>query len=238
MALESSGSTVTGKVLNGVSPNFFEKVGELGSCKLMRQNNPNCDPACTSGMTCNTAGQCITSPTGISVGKVTITGLTTPLELTAVGSSNQYFNSSLPGDLVDPGKAIELSASGADVSAFVLHGNGIKTLSGVDSTWTFAVGQSTTIKWDADPSNGGTIAINFGLDQHGTTPVQMVCEVEDTGSLTITAEMIKQLADLGTTVPPKGVIERHTVDSVLTDKGCIEFVVRSRISRQVFFATE
>jgi hypothetical protein len=187
-------------------------------------------------MTCDTNGQCITYPATQSVGTVTVTGLTQTVEMKGT-SSNQYFKSSLPSPVVEPGASVRLVASGGDISGFTLYGKGISPLVSSDTVWTVATGKDTTIHWEPDPDSGATVMITFGLDQHGTTPVQIVCEVEDTGSLTISADYIAKLIELGTSVPTQGTMERHTVDSVETSKGCIEFSVYSRISAKVQFGS-
>ena len=224
---------ITGIVLAGVVPSTIQnEIADLGSCKLMRQNSTFCDPACEMNMDCDTNGQCIAHPASQNVGAVSITGLAQAVEMPA---ANTYFVSPLPATVVEPGASVQLRAAGGDISGFKLYGKGIKPLVVTDSVWNVAAAQATTISWEAASVSGATIVVSFGLDQHGTTPVQMVCEVEDTGSLVISAEQIKQLVDRGTGVPTEGTIKRRTVDSVQTSKGCIDFTVYSQSKTKVNF---
>jgi hypothetical protein len=229
-------SYITGKVKNGVVPSTIEtEVAHSGQCKLMRQNKTFCDPACAINLVCDTNGQCIAEPASQSVGTVSVTGLAQAVEIPATAPAYSYDKTSLPALVAEPGASIQLTATGGDMSGFQLYGKGVKPLVISDSVWNITAGQATTIRWEPDSVSGATIMARFSLDQHGTTPIEMECEVEDTGSLVISAEQIKTLMDLGTTVPSKGKIERHTVDSIQTDKGCIELTVYSLNSVEVKF---
>jgi hypothetical protein len=224
--IDQSKSFVNGQVQNGVLPTAIQtKVADLGPCKLSRQPNPICNPLCMSGTSCNTDSQCIPSPTDQNVGTVSVTGLVKEVNL----KFGAYFDTTLPGLVAEPGAPVQLTATGNELSGFTLSGKGVTPLVITDSLWSLNEGQPTTIRWAPASVADATIMVRIGLDQHGSNPAQLVCEVEDNGSLTISADQIAQLIALGVSVPEKGMIERHTVDSVQIDKGCIEFTVRSRI---------
>lgn len=229
-------SYVTGSALAGVVPSTKQtKVADFGSCKFIRQNNTFCDPLCEANMDCNSDGQCIAHPASLSLGAVSITGLVEAVEMAATPPAYSYSDMSLPAVPAEPGTSVQLEASGGDIPAFKLSGKGIRPLVVSDSVWNVAAGQATTINWEADSVSGATILISFGLDQHGRTPTQIVCEVEDTGSFVVSAEQIDQLIDLGSSVPTVGTIKRQTVDSVTTSKGCIEFTLFSQSKVEVRF---
>ena len=56
-------SLVSGSVADGVNPvTVLELLDEEGDCKLLRRNNPFCDPPCGAGDVCDFDGSCIPFP--------------------------------------------------------------------------------------------------------------------------------------------------------------------------------
>ena len=75
-------SAVAGEVAEGVIPlTVLQLVHEQGDCRLMRKENPFCDPPCGAGQLCDHDSTCIAYPANISVGEVTVSGLAKPITM-------------------------------------------------------------------------------------------------------------------------------------------------------------
>jgi hypothetical protein len=223
-------SVISGQVADGVVPaTILKKVGQSGTCVLLQQVSPFCDPACPSGTTCDFDGTCIPYPNPVSVGHVVVTGLKVSVDMAPTGQSLTYFNTQLPHPAFDPGACIELTAAGGDTAGFTLHGTGVTPLVIPGEAWVMRYGQALPITWTASGDNQARVLISLNIDQHGLSPVTLVCDVEDSGSYAVPAEMVNALMDFGYTGLAKGDIYRQTVDSVETTLGCVEFKVASHV---------
>lgn len=227
---EDGYSVISGQVADGVVPaTILQKVGENGDCVLLRQISPFCDPSCPSGTTCDFDGTCIPYPEPISVGMVTVKGLNKSVAMEPTAPSDTYFDTQLPHPAFDPGACIELVAEGADIAGFTLYGTGVTPLEMPSDPWVMRYGQPLQISWVPADDPQARILLTLNIDQHGLSPVTLVCDVEDTGSFAVPAEMISALMDFGFTGLAKGDIYRQTVDSVQTVHGCVEFKVVSHL---------
>jgi hypothetical protein len=220
-------SVVSGEVLDAVLPSkILENVGQDGDCTLWRRQNPFCDPPCNPGETCSLAATCIPYPLPKSVGAVTITGLLKPVSMAAL----EYYDTNMPFPAFSPGAAVELVAEGAADPGFTLHGEGFAPISIPKETWVVKKGQPLTVTWTPDSSSKlERVRLRFNIDQHGNSPVELVCEVADTGSKTVPAALLDQLITFGVTGFPSGHITRHTVDSTKVGGGCVRFEVLSHL---------
>jgi hypothetical protein len=223
-------TTFAGAVADGVVPvSVLENVGEEGGCRLLRRNNPFCDPPCGPGSTCDFDGTCIPYPLNHDVGIVTVDGLLEPVMVEPVQPTLEYFDTSLPHPAWDPGMEIELRAAGGDYEAFTLHGYGVEPIEPAGENLVLDPEQSLTVEWV--PGDGvGTIRVELNIDQHGITPVELWCESEDTGSLVVPAEFIAEFVQFGVTGYPSVSYYRETVDRVEIEPGCVEFGVRAHRS--------
>lgn len=228
VSLEADYSAFSGAVADGVVPiSVLEPVGEAGGCVMLRRNNPICDPPCQPSTTCDFSGECIPYPANRDVGTVTVTGLAQAVMVMPVATFD-YFDTTLPAVAFAAGDAVALSADGGDFSPFTLHGEGVAMIAPDVDELTMKKGQPLLIEW-APPAQEGAaqVRIELTIDQHGNTPVKLVCEGPDTGSLEVPTEMIAQLIDFGISGFPSAQFYRQTVDSVTIAPGCVEFVVRS-----------
>lgn len=225
---EGTYSSVSGSVADGVVPDtILELVGEFGPCQLLRRNSPHCDPLCGAGKTCDQDGACIPYPGNMSVGTVAISGLVEPVEMEPSAAGKVYFETDLPCPAFEPGEPILLTASGSDLPGFVLDGVGVEPLEGVDLTSSLAAGTALTMTWTAAADTRATILATLNVDQHGTSPVTLVCETGDTGSLEIASSLIDDLLDAGVSGSPSGILRRRTTDSTDVSDGCVELIVSS-----------
>ena len=220
------GSWVTGIVHDAVSAHdlILQPKETEGSCTLWMGINPNfCDPQCLSDEECGEDGVCHAAPQRKSVGVVTVDGLKEPLELTA-NFQLEYKTWDFVGAPYEVGSAITLSASGDEIEGFVLTGTGVPPLELDDLEWIITPGQPLEINWV--PEDGPwEIWFQLNVDQHGLTPVTLRCVLEDTGSYTVSAEMIDLLIEYGASGASKGRVHRRTMDSAQVSEGCIEVEV-------------
>jgi hypothetical protein len=71
------------------------------------------------------------------------------------------------------------------------------------------------------------------IDQHGLSPVSVVCETADDGSLEVSAALVDRLFAAGISGFPNGTLIRRTADSQSAGGGCVDLVVASERSAAV-----
>jgi hypothetical protein len=69
------------------------------------------------------------------------------------------------------------------------------------------------------------VALTLNVDQHGITPISLVCDLADSGSASIAASLVDALLGAGISGWPNASLSRQTVDSQDFGDGCLEFVV-------------
>jgi hypothetical protein len=214
----------------------LEEMATEGDCTLLRRNNAFCDPPCQAGETCDFSGECIPYPENQDIGIVTIGGLAEDVILTPVEGGFQYFQQQTPHPAFEAGNLIELrtwnTTFGSDI---VMHGVGVETISLGDATeWLIYEGQDFQVTWEPPATPGRSrIHVRLNIDQHGTTPVTMFCEFEDTGSAMLPSVLVDQLINFGVTGFPNATVTRRTMDSADMDAGCVQFEVSSPINPDV-----
>lgn len=238
VSVEEDYSAFSGVVADGVVPiTVHEQVAEGGACVLLRRNNPICDPPCQPGTTCDFTGECIPYPTNHDVGTVSVAGLVQPVEVMPVMATFDYFDTTLMHPAFSPGVAITLSASGGDYSPFTLHGEGVAMIEPASEMVTMKKGQALRLEWAAAADPGaGQIHVELTIDQHGNTPVKLVCDGADSGRLEVPGELIAQFVDFGISGFPSAQFYRQTADSLMVGAGCVDFTVRSH--RETLLAVE
>jgi hypothetical protein len=227
LAMEPEYSSFAGSVADGVVPvSVLEQVGADGDCILLRRNNPFCEPLCMPGQACDFDGTCIPYPINHDVGVVAVSGLLQPVMVEPVPPTYSYFDTSLMHPPFDPGALLELTAAGGDYEAFVLHGYGVAMVEPVADEVALSTGRAVPVEWIPTGSEA-TLRLVLSVDQHGLSPVALVCESADTGSLSISAELMTQFLEFGVSGFPSADYYLQTVDSVDIRPGCVEFVSRS-----------
>jgi hypothetical protein len=224
---EADYTAFSGTVADGVVPiTVLEPVGEGDGCTLLRRNNPFCDPLCMPGTTCDFDGTCIPYPANHDVGVVTVSGLLQAVEIDPTPPNFNYFDTNLDHPAWAPDSPMELRAAGGDYDAFELHGRGVEMIEPTFPELSMAVDQPLEVEWT--PGGGGArVYLALNVDQHGLTPVTLVCEVEDNGSLEVPAELITDFLAFGISGYPVTHYYRQTADSVEIAPGCVDFLVRT-----------
>ncbi len=217
-------ATATGQVNDAVIPATIRfEAGEEGACILWQKIVPYCEEACEPDEACSHDGECVPYPVPQDIGPVTISGLSAPLDLTADDFGN-YWDTSLGYPLFEPGSPIELDAG----DLFSLQGFGVETLVVPEPNWLLVPGEDMTVSWTAS-GHPAWIELTFNIDQHGLSPLTMVCEVPDTGSATLPAALLDQLVNSGVSGYPSAWMRRRTADAYAIQQGCVDLQVFSHV---------
>ena len=217
-------TSVSGKVRDGVIPAEVPTLdNEAAGCKLWHTINPECDPACDPGYTCDHDGTCVAYPANKSVGSVTVDGLNKDVTL----EPPSYFDTEMPHPGFDPGSPITLQAAGEDYPGFTMYGRGVTPIELTGDTWIIKEGEDLTLSWIPADDEDAFVRITLNVDMHGVSPINMVCDLEDTGTATVPAALIDEFLENGVTGFATAYIYRMTADKVDIDPGCVDFLVRS-----------
>lgn len=220
-------SVLDGQVSDGVVPiSVPELVREEAGCRLLRRRNPNCQPACQPGQTCDHSGSCIPFPMSVNIGQVQVFGLEKEVSMEARSPGDRYFDTELPHPVFTPNANITLSSSGQP--SLLLVGHGVEPIRPAENTWLIRRGQPLSVQWN-EPANArsGEVSMQLTIDQHGTSPLSVQCTFADDGSAEVPAVLVDALLDAGVTGYPNGRIVRRTADSQSVPGGCVDLVVGS-----------
>lgn len=235
-------------VYSVVAPN----CDNIGGCQAS-SSNPVCAAAYASGVNsciCVADGLCEPYPSKKSIGTVTVHGIATATGATTFDLENTE-NSYKVGSnttLAYPGFAendpITISATGGEFPGFEVSAHGVGTLALLNAPFRLLREpgstdptryQSLTVNWSPPgPNSTASVELEMNISRHAGTVGFLICEVEDTGSLTISGSLISQLASLGNIAGfPEMVVTRKTSESVDTARGRVELVVQASVERFV-----
>lgn len=166
---------------------FHQESEREGACRLLTYSPSACDPACTAPAVCIDE-VCVTEPSGLSAGAVTLTGVGEQSHAVTEGPLHDYYWDHEGNDVITmPG----LAAAGADVGAFELEVCPITAPTPADD-WSAllaarAPGQDVALTW-SDPVDSARIYLRMttGIGTHGgISPVEIECEGPDVGTLVL-----------------------------------------------------
>lgn len=229
-------SSLDGVVKNGADPaGIPELLSEAGDCRLQRRRHLSCDPICPSGQTCGVDETCVPMPRGQSLETVLVAGLTGgSSRLEPVQPGFKYFDTTLPHPPCAPGDVVRLRTTEGFVGPAELYGLGVEPLVLTTPTWLLERDTALTITWEPGTADARVgITAELSVDQHGATPVRLVCDPPDSGELVVEATVVNAILDAGVSGFPNGRIARRTLDSVRGDFGCVDFVVSSPVTPAV-----
>jgi hypothetical protein len=227
---ETEGYTaVDGVVRDGVAPGSVPEVaGTEGDCRLFRARRLVCDPPCSAGTTCGADGACVPQPLGQDMGPVVLRGLVAPLELLPLQPGNTYFFTRLPHPGFTVGRVVHLSNTPGFLGPLSLFGVGVEPITALDAEWTLVAGAGLTLRWQPPAADfGARVWVEVNIDQHGRSPLTLVCDLPDTGSADLPVAATDALIAAGVTGFPSGRLTRRTVDSSEDAGRCVEFAVTS-----------
>lgn len=211
-AIDETGAytSVFGTVYGGSYPTDIIEtaVAENDVCAVYKFSRHTCT-GCTTSQTCTATDVCTDKPALVSVGEVTLNGVgASPVKLSAVNNNYQY-----AGDLAYPGFAegdqITLAAAGDHYPAFSVTAEGVAPIELSKTAYALSSGSPLTLEWTAGAGEAD-IEVELNISKHGGSAGYLKCEVDDSGSLTIPANLITALIDLGVAGFPQLTLRRST----------------------------
>ncbi len=239
VAVAESFSSVSGAFSNGVVPSSVPTLEhEAGECTLFRRRNPICDTTCESGQTCDFDGSCVPYPKQQDAGVITLSGLSEPVAVLPMAPTNSYSKVDVAHPAFESGDPIAMTSTNGYFGVMTLHGVGVASLIDSPQHWTVAPGYPLDLAWNAPPlESAAHIHFSLNIDQHGGSPLTLVCDFSDNGTAVIPAELIDRLINNGISGKPNGRLTRQTVDSQAVADGCVEFRVTSSVKADVEMVT-
>ncbi len=238
ISLEEGFTSVQGKIESSVAP-FTNRdvVTTDGQCSLLKPVTVFCDPSCIGTTTCSLSGTCVDAPVAISVGDVSVLGLSDPVTMSARAPVFFYTNT---GTLGNPafakGDSIHMQASGELAGqGFGLDVSGIAPIQLNDTSVELADGQPIAISWTESDEVDTRVRIVLNIAQHGGTPGSIECDVSDSGMFVIPESLTSELLARGFSGFPSLSVTRHSTDSTTIGTGdgttgCVEFSAQSKVT--------
>ena len=234
-------TTVLGKVYDGATPAqvVWEAGSKSGACQLSTPRVPFCNTPCGGSAVCVDDDQCQAYPTAHSVGAVKVSGVKTSAgasEFTMNPIANTYQPSGdtkLPFPAFSEGDAISVSAAGGDYKAFTINAHGVDTLELDKDTYALERGKELALGWTAGKSASASIHIKLDISHHGGSKGMIECDTSDSGSLSIGADLIGSLLDLGVAGFPTIVVTRHDDGTASIAPGKVQLTVVSSVETAV-----
>ncbi|MDQ2643214.1 MAG: hypothetical protein M3020_05340 [Myxococcota bacterium] len=206
-------TSVIGKVYSGAYPTdvIETPLASGNGCTTFKFSRQSCiDVTCTGSQVCAAPDVCRDVPKLVSVGKVSIAGID-PGSLMLSGVNNNY---QYPADITYPGfaegAAITLSASGDFYPAFEVSTTGVAPAVMKADSYLLAPGQPLALEWEPGGNADADVSIVLNISKHGGSAGYLRCDTTDTGSLTIPADVLRELIDLGVAGFPSLTLTRRT----------------------------
>ena len=233
------GGSVAGNVADRIDAlQLLVAKESQGSCTLYQRKAAVCSPGCTGQQQCVRDQGCQAFPAPIDVGKVEVTGLVKPVAMSPKGANKDYFFTDFDADPAAPMADLKLTASGGQVAAFSLLGKASPPLLVQNTAATLTKGKALSLNWTPAAASAFVVRLSLNVDQHGLTPVTLVCETADTGAFAAPVALTDALLNYGISGAATATLERLTVDSTPISlpaggKGCVELLAASRVALQV-----
>ncbi len=232
-------SQVVGQVFDGPTPSLvaWNAKRSGGGCELLEKHVPFCSEGCGAAA-CVADETCMEYPDVVDVGIVVVQGVHTAegaSEVTMKPAGGAYQTvGALPFPPFDEGADVVLQAAGKDIGPFTIPSRGIAPLAMPDDAIVLARDTVLDVSW-TPPGVPGISVIHVKLDisHHGGAKAMLVCDVADTGSLTIPADLVTGLLDMGVAGFPTIELTRRAVGAVNAGAGRVELEVQSDLSRAV-----
>lgn len=227
---------VVGQVGDGPIPAnvVWTVTKQEGGCSLSTPSAPFCEAGCGADV-CVADDKCQAYPTNHSVGEVTLQGVKlaaggTDLVLKEIAKSYQPpAGTALAYPPFAGGDEVTLHATGGDYAPFELASKGVDPLSLTSTDYELDVDKALELTWDAPAdTKSARIFVKVDISHHGGAKGKIECDVEDTGSLTISAAMITQLIQLGVAGYPSVVATRQAIGTAKIAPGVVRLEVSSR----------
>ena len=198
---------------------------------MWQRKAATCAPSCTGTQQCVRDQGCKPFPAPLSTGAVTVTGLVKPVVMQPKGANLDYFFTDFDAAPAAVSSHLQLTSAGAAAAAMSLQGIGVPAIELVNPKWTVTKGQPLAVQWKPHPGPW-QIRVALNVDQHGLSPVTVLCDSADTGSLTLSAKLITALLNFGVSGAATATVERRTADQQTVAQGCVELIVASRVAAE------
>ena len=235
-------TSLLGKVYRGTLPEalIWEKKSEANGCTLYTPRVPFCDPGCGTAI-CIENDVCKASPASLSVGRVTVSGVKAESGVTSFTVDpirNNYLTPGtvkLPFPAFDEGDPVAISTAGGDLAPFTITGSGIAPLQMTGSgSYPVAKGKPLDLTWKSPgAASKSRIQVKLDISHHGGTKGKIECDVPDTGALSIPADLVGRLMDLGVAGFPTVMVTRSSIASAATSGGRVDLRIYSYIESPV-----
>lgn len=234
-------TTLVGKVYDGPTPStiLWETALSDAACALATPRVPYCNTPCGGSAACVDDDHCADYPTARPVGDVTASGLHTSVgessfTMTAIASTYQVpAQTTLAYPPFAEGEAVRLVAAGSYFAGFTLESEGIAPLVLTSTSLVLKSGEPLPLTWTPGAAGVAKIHVELDISHHGGTKGQIECETDDTGALTISAEMITELLSLGVAGYPSVIVKRRAVGSAAVAAGRVDLEIASTVEQQV-----
>jgi hypothetical protein len=218
----------------------WDMTQEKEGCKLLEPRTPFCYPPCEVGG-CVEDYVCAAEHNCFDVGTVNIKGLQNAegKESLSLRLVVKKYNPPSENLLYPPfaeGDPVRLEASGAEaVEAFSIESSGIAPLEVLTPDGVFMdYDTPVTLEWvPATIADNSRIEIRVDISHHGGQRGEIVCDVADTGSFEIPADMVTALMDLGYAGLPSLTVERFALGSTTIAQGRVDLRVSSIVEQMI-----
>jgi hypothetical protein len=223
-------TAIFGKVYSGPYPtDIIETViGSDDNCKVYKYSLQACyDPTCPGEQTCVAENVCETKPVPVSVGDVSVAGIgDTSLKLAATNLNYQY-PLDLPYPGVTEGEPVTLTGTGDAFPAFTVSATGVAPIATSESSYLITSGEPLTVTWTPGADPGTEVTATLNVSKHGGSAGYVLCKTTDSGTLTIAADVVKALVELGVGGFPELLLKRSTHGESTVGDGKIGLEVES-----------
>lgn len=230
-----------GKVFDGPTPDttVWDLVSADGGCRLLTPRAPWCEGGCGPDA-CVEDGVCHPWPKARTVGTVQVSGVKGPdgkatLAIDPIGTSYQPTGGTLPYPAFGAGDPIIVAAAGSDLCGpFEAQASGVAPLELTSGPVGIVPGTPLALTWAAPGLTvGAMIHVKVDLSHHGGSKGLLLCEVEDTGALTVPLALSDGLVALGYSGFPTIVVTRRSTGSAVIPPGRVDVVVSSAVELPV-----
>jgi hypothetical protein len=203
-----------GFVTEGPTPvaNRWVEAQSANGCTLYTPKAPFCDPACGSSAVCVSDDKCENNATPKAVGNITLKGLANgDVTMSPLGANSNYqpkAGVSLPYPPCAEGAAVSLAVEGGSYKAFELAAKCIAPLE-FKGPLKLVKGSAAKLEWTAPGDKKlARMTVRLDISHHGGSRGKIECDVEDSGSLELPADMVGKLLDLGVAGYPTVILTR------------------------------
>ncbi|HEX4352302.1 MAG TPA: hypothetical protein VHZ95_05295, partial [Polyangiales bacterium] len=229
---DSNATRLTGTILGGSveSAPLWVLSRKQNGC-ILDMARPTCEPACASAEVCSQQLECIPSPKRMNVGTIQVSGLASAVTLSS--NKGRYAlpsGTALPMPPCSAGNAITLAADGGPFRAFKLASLCVDPLN-FDGDIHVERQTPLVVTWEKGVV-GARVQLEIATDVDSEQPARIFCDVADSGTVTIDADMLELLYKLGVggtpTMTMTRILEGGTTGN---EPSQVAFTVQQRATR-------